>query len=213
MIFSFILKKLYLIKQFRRYIYKIFLVSRKNQFDNSDLIFILARYHNIKIGSHSYGGCFNLDNISPGTIIGKFCSFGNNAVIISNDHLKSAITTHPFLFKPSFGLINHDVRREHQITIGNDVWIGYNVTILPSVSTIGDGAIVAAGSIVTKDIPPFAVVAGVPAKIIKFRFSNDTINHLLNIRWWDWPDNKIFSNYKLFYDPEKFISNFKNKNE
>lgn len=208
MSYIFVIKKLYPIVFLRRFIYSFLSSVRKNQFDNLYLRYILSNYHDIHIGLHSYGGCFDYNNIAPGTIIGKFCSFASNVFIISQDHLKTAITTHPFLFKPGFGLIKEDIRESHHIEIGNDVWVGYHATILPGVSRIGDGAIVAAGSVVTHDVPPYAVVAGVPAKIIKFRFSDNIIDELLKIKWWDWPEEKIFSNYAAFYDVEKFIDKF-----
>ncbi|GEM_PF-160234 len=93
------------------------------------------------------------------------------------------------------------------IVIGNDVWIGWNAIILPGV-TIHDGAIVAAGAIVTHDVPPYAIVTGVPAKVIKKRYSDEDIEKLLKIKWWDWPDTKIKENLELFYQPDEFIKKF-----
>ena len=93
-------------------------------------------------------------------------------------------------------------------TIGNDVWIGSKVTIIPGIR-ISDGAIVAYGSLVTKDVPPYAIVGGVPAKIIKYRFNADIINELIKIKWWDMDDEFIRNNYKLFLDPNSFIVFFK----
>ena len=90
------------------------------------------------------------------------------------------------------------------IRIGSDVWIGSHVIVMGGV-TIGDGAVVAAGSIVTKDVPPFAIVGGVPAKIIKFRFPSETIKRLLEIRWWDLPDEEITKHIDLFHTPDVTI--------
>jgi acetyltransferase-like isoleucine patch superfamily enzyme len=203
-----VINKLYSIVFLRRFIYKFLLHIRRNEYDNFYLRHLLANYHDIHIGAFSYGGCFDYSNIAPGTIIGKFCSFADNIAIITRDHLKTAVSTHPFLFKPNFGLVKKDVRDGHHLEIGNDVWIGYHATILPGVAKIGDGAIIAAGSVVTRDVPPYAVVAGVPAEIIKFRFSNNVIEALIRIKWWDWPEREIFSNYEAFYDAEKFIDKF-----
>jgi acetyltransferase-like isoleucine patch superfamily enzyme len=201
--------KVYSIGILQKFIYKLLLSRRKNKFDNDYLRYILSKYHNIHIGTHSYGGCFDYNNIAPGTKIGKFCSFASNVFIVTQDHLKTAITTHPFLFKPDFGLVNDDIRAAHHLEIGNDVWLGYHSTILPGVSYIGDGAVVAAGAVVTRDVPPYAVVAGLPAKIIKYRFSDNIIDELLKIKWWDWPAEKIFLNYDAFYDVEKFVDKYK----
>ena len=99
------------------------------------------------------------------------------------------------------------VGKNPPVTIGNDVWIGWHAIIMPGV-TIGDGAIVAAGAVVTHNVPAYAIVGGVPAKIIKMRFSGENIKKFLRIKWWDWPDEKIKENLELFYQPEKFIEKF-----
>ncbi len=100
-------------------------------------------------------------------------------------------------------------RRNPPIKIGNDVWIGQNVIILPGV-TIHDGAVCAAGAVVTKDVPPYTIVAGVPAKPIKRRFTDEVIEKLLEIRWWDWSDDRINKNLEYFYQPELFVEKFSN---
>ena len=92
--------------------------------------------------------------------------------------------------------------------ICNDVWIGTNAIILKDV-TVGDGAIIGAGSIVTKSVPPYSIVAGNPAKIVKYRFNNDEIEALLKIKWWEWPDHIIEKNIDNFYLPiSQFIEKF-----
>jgi len=95
-------------------------------------------------------------------------------------------------------------RYKGDIVIGNDVWIGYGVTILSGV-TIGDGAIVAANSCVVKDVPPYSIVGGVPAKVIKYRFDDETIGKLLKIRWWDWDEQKIRDSVKDMPNPKLFV--------
>ena len=93
------------------------------------------------------------------------------------------------------------------MVIGNDVWIGANVSILPGVY-IGDGAVIAAGAVVTKDVEPYAIVGGVPAKVIRYRFSPKEIYILLKIKWWDWSVEEVERNIELLYDPVKFIAAF-----
>ena len=87
------------------------------------------------------------------------------------------------------------------------MWIGYNVIITMGV-TVGDGAVLAAGAVVTKDVPPYTVVGGVPARVIKKRFSDEDIAKLLKIRWWDWDDKKIVENAHLFQNTKAFIDKF-----
>lgn len=91
--------------------------------------------------------------------------------------------------------------------IGNDVWIGWHAILTPGV-TIGDGAIIAAGAVVTHDVPPYTIVGGVPARPIRKRFSDEVIAKLLKIKWWDWPEEKIMENYEYFYQPERFVEKF-----
>jgi acetyltransferase-like isoleucine patch superfamily enzyme len=93
------------------------------------------------------------------------------------------------------------------IYIGSDVFIGSNVTVLDGV-TVGDGAIVGAGAVVTSDVPPFAIVGGIPAKVIKYRFRPDQIEKLLIIQWWNWPIAQLGFVEELFFDVDKFINNF-----
>ena len=130
-------------------------------------------------------------------VIGKFCSIACGAKFLFNsaNHTLRSLSTYifPVLFE-EWGL---DVARipeawdnRSDIVIGNDVWIGYEAVVLAGV-TIGDGAIVAARAMVTKDVPPYTIVGGVPAKAIRKRFSDLEISRLLELKWWDWPPEKI----------------------
>ena len=130
-------------------------------------------------------------------VIGKFCSIACGATFIFNsaNHKQSALSTYTFpLLYEEWQLKKEDVAsawdNKGDIVIGNDVWIGYEATILSGV-TIGDGAIIGAKAVVTKDVPPYSVVGGVPAKKIKQRFDAETIQKLQQLKWWDWPDEKI----------------------
>lgn len=140
-----------------------------------------------KINSYSYiGGSSKVSR----TTIGKFCSIGENVRIGLGKHPLSCQSTYPGFYTNNFDL--YGIKKEYdcpiseyeEITIGNDVWIGTSAIILDGVN-IGDGAVIAAGAVVTKDVPPYAIVAGVPAKIIKYRFSEEKILHLLKEKWWD----------------------------
>ena len=130
-------------------------------------------------------------------IIGKFCSIacGAKFLFTSANHTQASLSTYPFpIFFEEWGLDVQNITsawdNKGDIIIGNDVWIGYEAVILSGV-TIGDGAIIGTRAIVTKDVPPYTIVGGVPAKTIRKRFSDDTIAALLQISWWDWPEEKI----------------------
>ena len=132
-------------------------------------------------------------------IIGKFCQIASGIKIIMNgaNHRMNSVTTYPFnimgggweQFTPAL----EDLPLKGDTVVGNDVWIGQNVTVMPGVN-IGDGAIIAANSVVTKDIPAYCVAGGNPCKIIKKRFDDELISYLQEIKWWDWSPEKIFAN-------------------
>ena len=132
--------------------------------------------------------------------IGKFCSIACGAKFLFNsaNHTLSSLSTYPFpLFFEEWGLEKRDVTKawdnKGDIVIGNDVWIGYEAVILAGV-TIGDGAIIGTRAVVTKDVSPYTIVGGVPAKPIKRRFPEETISALLEIQWWNWSEERIARN-------------------
>ena len=136
-------------------------------------------------------------------VIGKFCSIACGAKFLFNsaNHTLHSLSTYPFpLFFEQWGLDKADVAQawdnRGDITVGNDVWIGYEAVILAGV-TIGDGAIVGARAVVTKDVPPYTIVGGVPAKPIRRRFPDETVARLEAIQWWNWPRERIARNLAL----------------
>ena len=133
-------------------------------------------------------------------IIGKFCSIACGAKFLFNsaNHTLSSLSTYPFpLFFEEWGLEKRNVAEswdnKGDIVIGNDVWIGYEAVIMAGV-TIGDGAIIGARAVVTKDVPPYTVAGGIPAKPIKKRYPEETIAALSELKWWDWPEERIAQN-------------------
>lgn len=136
-------------------------------------------------------------------MIGKFCSIacGAKFIFTSANHSLKSLSTYPFpIFFEEWGLDVTDITdawdNKGDIIVGNDVWIGYEAVILSGV-TIGDGAIIGSRAVVTKDVPPYTIVGGVPAKSIRKRFDDVTIARLLELKWWDWSEERIKANLKI----------------
>lgn len=149
--------------------------------------------------------------------IGKFCSIASGVTILGGgNHRIQRVTSYPL----EYVLLQNMKKRTEDCSVsrgptlvGSDVWMGINAIVLSGV-TIGDGAVVGAGAVVSKDVAPYAIVAGNPAKIIGYRFPEKQIQDLLLIRWWNWDINKIKDNIDLFGDVDKFIKTFEvDKNE
>ena len=179
------------------------------EFHSKTLRAIFSEYHDIHIGIYSYG-CFSPENIPAGTLIGRYCSFARGILILNGSHPVTFKSTHPFFYNPSLGYADKVLIERTKIVIRNDVWIGANATILPSVSQIADGAVIEAGSVVTKSVPPFAIVAGNPATILKYRFTEETINRIIQSAWWERDIESIKENQFEFAE---FIKPLEEKKE
>ena len=155
---------------------------------------IYEKDYKIMIGYGSYGGCFSKINVPPGVSFGNYCSIASNIRIFRANHPKNQFTTHPLLYNPVAGYVESDQLDRPALIIGNDVWIGEWAVILPSVKKIGDGAIIGAGAVVTKDIEPYSIVAGNPATKKGQRFDQLTINKLAASRWWELEKDELIKN-------------------
>lgn len=163
----------------------------------------------VHIGRYTYG--IREDTVTEAKaetpiIFGQFCSISTGVLIIA-DVLHSADRVSTFPLMAHLGGGGRDpATRQRPITIGNDVWIERRAMLLPGV-TIGDGAAIVAGSVVSEDVPPYAIVAGNPAKLVRYRFDPETVKKLLAIRWWDWPEEKIKAELPSFYgSAENFVA-------
>ncbi len=213
--------------QLRQIAYKYF--SKDNIIEFEEMLNIMKReplkFYPTRIGRYSYGPiCRDHELIAS---IGSFCSISVGCDVVVNHEMRY-ITTHPMIFD-GVNLDGMDigfdyfrdspfyfpgvqpkpiVKRWSRVTIGNDVWLGRNV-IITNYAKIGNGVIAAAGAVITKDVPDYAIVAGVPAKIIKYRYTPDQIEALNKIAWWDWTDDEIRERFDDFYLPiEEFIKKY-----
>lgn len=159
---------------------------------------------NYAIGDHTYGHPQVYDWNEGTTLkIGNYTSIaGSVTILLGGGHRTDWATMYPFSAPdlnevwPEAQHIQGHPQSKGDVVIGNDVWIGFNATILSGV-TIGDGAVIGACAVVSKDVPPYAIVGGVPAKVIKYRFDEATIKKFLKVKWWDWDEKKIKRNINL----------------
>ena len=204
-------------------------------FSNKDFCYIYESYNKediiyrgCRIGKHTYGYEALLEYF-PMANIGRYCSI-NGTAKIWNNHTLDCISTHPFLDYPGMypwdkyqerkRLIKKygkhfnnaefeksEIRDNKMVNIGNDVWIGAYVSILPGV-TIGNGAVIATGAVVTKDVDAYAIVGGVPARHIKYRFDENERKLLEKIQWWEWTEDEIEERIEFFFDTHRFLQKF-----
>jgi len=175
-------------------------------FGNFNVIFNDVLIDSCEIGDHTYiqkkSSIFNAK-------IGKFCSIASNVSIGPGRHKIDSVSTHPVFYLNETPLVKKyskkDLFEVSELTvIGNDVWIGERVIVMDGVK-IGTGAVIASGSIVTKDVPSYAIIGGVPAKLIRYRFSSEIINDLLKSEWWNLPESVLEKEYFKFIDINDFF--------
>lgn len=152
------------------------------------------KYYRVGIGIHSYGPCLAPGRLPQGTVVGNYCSLAAGMQVLRRNHPVDRISQHPFFFNAAAELLERDTITavaENRLTIGHDVWIGQNVLIAPGCRTIGDSAVVAAGAVVTADVPPFAIVGGIPAKLLRWRLPEEHREVWLRSEWWLQPITEL----------------------
>ena len=167
-----------------------------------------------KVGRGTY---FNTGTVLHHVIVGRYCSIGSNVKTIIGRHPTfEFVSTYPAFFSTAkqggFTYVNRNkfeehlyIKEQYSVEIGNDVWVGTDVRIMGGIH-IGDGAIIAAGAIVVKDVPPYAIVGGIPARLIKYRFDDNQINKLLGVKWWDKDEAWIKKHAEYFENIDKFLA-------
>ncbi|MGC6401629.1 CatB-related O-acetyltransferase [Sphingomonas sp. FW199] len=149
---------------------------------------LLKRYQGVEIGPYSYGPILYRNQVPWGTVVGNYCSVGRWLVVRRRDHPIDRVTQHPLMYSRRLRFVESDTipsDQDNPLTIGHDVWIGDRVTILSGCRTVGNGAVIAAGAVVTRDVPPYAIVGGVPAKMLRERFDPGVQALLERSRWWE----------------------------
>lgn len=159
-------------------------------------------FSNSVLGDYSY---VNYYSIVHQTTIGKFCSIGPHVVIgLGNHPVRDFVSTSPKLFLKGYFSPREQYDQFPRVEIGNDVWIGANATLVNGIK-VGDGAVIGANAVVTTDVPPYAIYGGVPAKLIRFRFSEEQREFLLKFKWWEREAEWLRSNNERLVDIEKLM--------
>ncbi len=158
--------------------------------------------HDVEVGLYSYG-CFDPHRIGRNVRVGRYCSFAPSAHVFTRNHGLSYLGTTSYLYNAALGVVPEDTIAHGRCVIEDDVWVGHNAVILPGVGRVGRGAVIGAGAVVTRDVDPYAIVGGNPARTLRFRFDPDTIAAVEETRWWDWSLDEFRA--RLAREPDLFF--------
>jgi acetyltransferase-like isoleucine patch superfamily enzyme len=144
----------------------------------------MRRYCGIDIGAYSYGNCFTPGAFGSPVEIGRYVSVSSDATVYRRDHPIDRLSTHPFFYNSRFGYVTEDRIVSKPLSIGHDAWIGARVVVTSGCTYIGIGSVIGAGAVVTRNVPDFAIVGGVPSRLIRMRFGEEAQARILESKWW-----------------------------
>jgi virginiamycin A acetyltransferase len=155
----------------------------RNEYESVALRRYFDRRYGIKVGLYSFGA-FDRWRVPPGTVIGRYCSIAKSARLLDANHPTDALSTHPYFYLKEFDLVGGDRIELRPPVVGDDVWLGHSCIITPACNRIGRGAIIGAGAVVTSDVEPYAIMAGAPARLLRYRFTPEIIEAIETSQWW-----------------------------
>jgi virginiamycin A acetyltransferase len=201
---SCILLWLYRIRWIRKLVRRLAARTEGGEFYSRTLRQILEQYHGVRVGFYSYGAILVPTVLPPGSIVGRYCSVGKELIVRRRNHPIRRLSQHPFFYNSALGYLRHDTipaDADNPLTIGHDVWIGDRVTIVSGCKRIGNGAVIAAGAVVTKDVAPYTIVAGCPAMVKGERFEPQTIQQIESSEWWNLALSDLFAKREDLINP------------
>jgi acetyltransferase-like isoleucine patch superfamily enzyme len=166
---------------------------------SSSLRRIMVQCHRVVVGAHSYG-CFDPIRFPPGTRLGRYVSVGPEVAVYRRNHPLGRLSLHPYFYRTELSETPVTDVPEQPLIVADDAWIGARALILPGCNRIGRGAVVAAGSLVTHDVPDYAVVAGNPARLVRYRFEAPLREAAECTRWWRRPPDDVAARYQMHCD-------------
>jgi virginiamycin A acetyltransferase len=194
-------------KVFRQTILRLVTKFDGGDFYSPTLRRIFEKYHDVKVGMYT-GRAFTPGHLDRFTTVGRYCSIPNTLRTVNHDHPIDYKSTHAFFFNPILGRCKKDLAHYVPLDIGNDVWFGHNVVVMPNCRRIGDGAVIGSGSIVHTDVPPYAIVVGNPARVVRYRFPATVIEQLLQEKWWEKSIDDLIAHLAEYQRP--YVSEIKN---